>query len=65
MSFGEDFMLKILVQVLGQLVTPESIKEAEGYLIAAAEALAKNTASKVDDALVKILADALGVPVTA
>jgi hypothetical protein len=63
MNAWESVALKILVEVLERLVTPESVKKAEGWLVAGLAALAKSTVSKADDALVKILADALEVPV--
>lgn len=63
MAFGDDILLKILIQVLEKLVTPASVKQAETYIVEALAALAKKTDSKVDDALVKVVADALGIPV--
>lgn len=59
----QELLLKILVNVLGRLLTPEVIRTAEVELVAWLKVQATSTTNKIDDAVVQIIADALGVPV--
>jgi hypothetical protein len=56
-----DLLLRAIVKLLGQLVTPEMLKGLKDELIAYLRELAKKTENKLDDALIDILADALEV----
>ena len=52
----------MVIWVLRQVLTADVIKGAEVELIAFLKACAAKTSSPIDDALIKMLADALGVP---
>lgn len=52
---------QVLLYVLHQLVTPDVVKEFERQVVAKLRALAADTSTKVDDAMVDVIAAALGV----
>lgn len=52
---------QLLLYVLKQLVTPDVVKEFEKQVVAKFRELAKQTDNKVDDAMVDVIAAALGV----
>lgn len=52
---------QVLLYVLKQLITPDVVKEFEKQVVAKLRGLAANTSTKVDDAMVDIIAQALGV----
>jgi hypothetical protein len=52
---------KVLLYVLGQLITPEVVKQFEKEVVVKLRALAADTSTKVDDTMVEIIAEALGV----
>lgn len=53
---------KMLLYIIGQLITPDVVKEFEKQVVAKLRELAASTDNKVDDAMVDIIAEALGVP---
>ena len=57
----QDLLLKALMQILGKLLTPDVVAQAEQYVVCWAKSQVANTANKIDDAFVQILAEALGV----
>lgn len=52
---------KMLLYIISQLVTPDVVKEFEKQIVAKLRELAASTATKVDDTMVDIIAEALGV----
>lgn len=52
---------KIILMLIGQVLTPEVIEEAKVQAIAFLRELAKKTDNKLDDTMVDVLAEALGV----
>jgi len=59
----KNMLLKILVEVLGKLITPELVEKFKVDVILYVAELAKQSDNKVDDAIVEILAEAMGVDV--
>jgi len=57
----QDLLLQMLVKVLGQLVTPEAVKKAEEAFVCWLQSQVANSANKIDDEIVKIIAEALGI----
>lgn len=57
----QDILLKMLVKVIGQLLTPEVVKQAEEALVCWLKAQVANTDNEIDDEVVAIIAKALGV----
>jgi hypothetical protein len=58
----ESFLEQLLVKALKGLITEELVKHAEASLVAFLKAYAASTPSKLDDAVVEAVANALGVP---
>jgi hypothetical protein len=57
----KNMLLKILVEVLGKLITPDLVEKFKTDVILYVAELAKQSDNKIDDSIVEILADALGV----
>lgn len=51
----------VLLYVLRQLITPDVVKQFDSQIIAKLRELAASTSTKVDDAMIDIIAEALGV----
>lgn len=52
---------QLVIWIVNRLLTPEVIKGAEKELVVFLQALAKKSSNSIDDALVKLIAMALGV----
>ncbi len=57
----QDFMIRMLMKLLGELITPELVEKAKVEAVCWAKGQVANTANKIDDQFVEILAEALGV----
>lgn len=53
----------LLLFIVKQLVTPELIKQGETALVKYLQTLAADSSNKIDDYMVQVIADALGVTV--
>lgn len=58
----KELLLKILVDLVGRMLTPEVVRKAETELVAWLKVQAAATDNPIDDSVVKIIASALGVP---
>lgn len=58
-----DWAIKIIIEALKKYLTPETVKQASTALVAWLAVQATKTDTKVDDELVRVVAQALGVPV--
>lgn len=54
---------QMLLFIVKQLLTDKVVYEAKVQLVAYLKALSADTTNKIDDFMVQIIADALGVPV--
>lgn len=59
----KGMLLKILVEVLGKLITPEVVEEAKVGFVTWLKSQVASTDNEIDDAVVAIIAKALGVPI--
>lgn len=57
----EKLLLEMLVKILGQLITPDAVKKAKEMIVCWLQSQVANTDNKIDDAVVKIIAEALEV----
>ncbi len=58
----QEWLLKVLIDTLGKMLTPEVVKHAEVELVAWLKLQVANTANDIDDKIVEVIANALGVP---
>lgn len=58
----QNLLETILLFLLRKLLTPELIKGAEQAFIHWLKGLAADTSNKIDDYMVEVIADALGIP---
>lgn len=54
-----DFVIQIIMDILGKLITPESVKNIETEVINLLKAAAAKTPTKLDDEAIELLAKAL------
>jgi len=56
-----DFVIKLIIKFLGQYITPEFIAMIKQEAVCWLVAQVKNTANRIDDQVVEIIAEALEV----
>lgn len=60
----QDVIIRLLVKFLGQYVTPELVAQLKQEAVCWLVGQVANTANRIDDQVVEILAEALEVDVT-
>ncbi len=60
----QEVLMKLLVEVMGKLITPDVVEKAKQFVVCWAKSQVAATDNKIDDAFVQILADALQVDVS-